>query len=91
MKHFLQVDFNNQDQEGRIRLNLEVSERDLTQLGDSLKADASVWLTDGEGFVRAVLQCDTIWRAVPDWSSWIDVPWVDVPVTGTSQPLRKAA
>jgi hypothetical protein len=91
MKRLIQVDFNNRDEAGRVRLNLPCSQRDLERLGEPAQPGLVVWLTDGEGFVRASLESDRFWRAVPDWDTWEDAAWVDEPVEAQAQVVPRRA
>ena len=77
MKNWIEVDFNNQDEGGRVRLNLPCSLRDLKKLPEP-KNGAAVWLTDYEGFVRATLCLeDELWLGKADWDTWEDVEFED--------------
>ena len=89
----VQVDFNSRDEEGRVRLTLPCSTRSLAQLSPPPQEGDSVTLTDGEGFVPAVVgRVDGDWVATADWSRWVELRLVDRPVQlGQSRPVREQA
>lgn len=87
----IQVDFNSRDEGGRVWLTLPCSLADLNRLGTLRDGDA-VYLTDGEGFVRAKLTKDgEHWLAVADWDTWKEIGLIDNDVrVGESLPVRRA-
>ena len=65
------ADFNNQDEDHHIRLNLGKSREGLALLGDCLREGTAVWLADEEGRVQATLLHRVgLWVGVPDWDTW---------------------
>lgn len=77
MVKIIQVDFGNRDLEGHVSLHLPCSQRDLARL-QPLHVGEEVFLTDGEGFVRAVLQEDHVAR--PLWDTWTENLPRDLPL-----------
>lgn len=65
------ADFNNSDEDGRVRLNTVGSLRDIETHGDLLIAGAEVLLYMPDEFeVTGTLDFNEgIWKAVPDWAT----------------------
>lgn len=63
----LDVDFNNMDADGAIRLHLQEIVLQIKQMELELVDGSSVWLTDGDIEVEAILRIrDGIWVGIPN-------------------------
>ena len=72
MSHRLYVDFNNRDENGKIRINTVGSLRDIELLKSELRSGVNVTLYDEELEFQARLERDelfNIWLGVVDWST----------------------
>jgi len=89
----IQVDFNGQDEDGRISLTFPSSLRDIAGLSPPLREGDRVLLTDGEGFAYAAVTSEGgVWIADVDWDSWMEPALEDCRVElGRSHPVRERA
>ncbi len=63
----VEVDFNNRDEDGAVRLHLPVTQSDLEQLHIALAEGQCLWVTDNEvEMTGRVTLRDGIWVLVPD-------------------------
>ncbi|MCZ6681058.1 MAG: hypothetical protein O7E52_27880 [Candidatus Poribacteria bacterium] len=66
------ADFNNCEENGKVRLNTNGSLSDLSEVNDKIHPDMSVWLYDEEFEVEAKLEYNQkwkIWLGAPNWST----------------------
>jgi hypothetical protein len=68
-------DFNNRDEENRVRLGTEKTNEDLATLADKLREGLTVLVYDGDYEAEGVLEfVDGLWRARIRWDTGRDTP-----------------
>ena len=64
------ADFNNRDEQGRVRLNTVGSLKDIEKHHDEIRDGTKVILNAEDDFeVEARLTFDKVWRAIPDMTT----------------------
>jgi hypothetical protein len=64
------ADFNNRDEQGRVRLNTVGSLKDIEKHHDEIREGTKVILNAEDDFeVEARLTFDKVWRAIPDMTT----------------------
>ena len=73
-KEPIEVDFNNLEEDGAVRLHLPVTQQRLKKEGLELSEGRKIWVTDNEiEMIGTTTFRDGIWVAIPDKNSFKDV------------------